>query len=114
MATLQDTGADLAAGNLCSDDVCSDEVVISAADSAGPGVFNVELVLELTSTDSIDLRFEWTSDSAGMQGVLEIGNDYVVESWWQAPMQVLLGALVVLMLLAWGAHRLWGPESQKP
>jgi len=113
-ATLQNTGTDLAAGMLCSDDVCSDEVVVSAADSAGPGVFNVELVLELTSTDPIDLRFEWTSDSAGMQGVLEIENDYVVESWWQAPMQVLLGALVVLMLLAWGAHRLWGPESQKP
>ena len=113
-ATLQNTGSDLAAGMLCSDDVCSDEVVVSAADSAGPGVFNVELVLELTSTDSIDLRFEWTSDSAGMQGVLEIENDYVVESWWQVPMQVLLGALVVLMLLAWGARRLWGPESQKP
>jgi len=29
-------------------------------------------------------------------------------------MQVLLGVLVVLMLLAWGARRLWGPESQKP
>ena len=113
-ATLQNTGADLAAGMLCSDDVCSDEVVVSAADSAGPGVFNVELVLELTSTDPMNLRFEWTSDSAGMQGVLEIESHYVVEARWQAPMQVLLGALVVLMLLAWGARRLWGPESQKP
>ena len=114
--TLQNTGADLGAGMLCSNDVCSDEVVITAASSAGPGVFNAELILELTNTDPIDLRFEWASDSAGMQGVLDIEDGYVccVQPWWLAAMQVLLGALVVLMLLAWGARRLWGPESQKP
>jgi hypothetical protein len=30
------------------------------------------------------------------------------------PMQVLLGVLSVLMLLAWLAHRTWGVESQRP
>jgi hypothetical protein len=114
IATLQNTGADLAAGMLCSGSGCSDEVIVNAADSVGPGVFNVSLVLNLKGTAPIDLRFEWISDSAGMSGVVHIENDYVVEPQWQAPMQVLLGVLTVLMLLAWGAHRLWGQESQKP
>ena len=114
IATLQNTGADLAAGMLCSGSGCSDEVIVNAADSVGPGVFNVSLVLNLKGTAPIDLRFEWISDSAGMSGVVHIENDHVVEPQWQAPMQVLLGVLTVLMLLAWGAHRLWGQESQKP
>ena len=88
--------------------------MISAADSIGPSIFNAELVLNLTSTDLIDLRLEWSSDSAGSEGVLDIDNDYVVVSQWQMPMQVLLGVLSVLMLLAWLVHRTWGAESQRP
>ncbi|GIT75398.1 MAG: hypothetical protein Ct9H300mP30_4600 [Methanobacteriota archaeon] len=30
------------------------------------------------------------------------------------PMQVLLGVLTVLMLMAWLAHRAWGQDSQRP
>ncbi|HIL44509.1 MAG TPA: hypothetical protein EYG36_05760, partial [Candidatus Poseidoniales archaeon] len=43
IVTMQNTGADIGSGVLCSGDVCSDEVVISAADPAGPGVFSAEL-----------------------------------------------------------------------
>jgi hypothetical protein len=108
------TGADLGSGVLCSGTVCSDEVVVSPADPSGPGVFSAELFLNLNNTDPIDLRFVWSSDSAGSDGVLEIKNDYVVVSQWQMPMQVLLGVLSVLMLFAWLAHRTWGIESQRP
>ena len=80
----------------------------------GPGVFSAELVLNLNSTDRIELRFEWTSDSVGSEGVLTIDNDYVVVSQWQMPIQVLLGVLTVLMLMAWLAHRTWGQDSQRP
>jgi len=114
VVTMQNTGADIGSGVLCSQDTCSDEVLVSPGDSSGPGVFSAELVLILTSTDKIDLRFEWTSDSAGSDGVLEIANDYVVVSQWQMPMQVLLGVLTVLMLMAWLAHRAWGQDSQRP
>ena len=114
IVTMQNTGADIGSGVLCSQETCSDEVLISPGDSSGPGVFSAELVLNLTSTDKIDLRFEWTSDSAGSEGVLEIDNDYVVVSQWQMPMQVLLGVLTVLMLMAWLAHRAWGQDSQRP
>ena len=114
IVTMQNTGADIGSGVLCSGTVCSDEVVVSAADPAGPGVFSAELFLNLNNTDPIDLRFVWSSDSAGSDGVLEIKNDYVVVSQWQMPMQVLLGVLSVLMLFAWLAHRTWGAESQRP
>jgi hypothetical protein len=114
IVTMQNTGADIGSGVLCSGDVCSDDFVISAADSIGPSIFSAELVLNLSSTDPIDLRFEWSSDSAGSEGVLDIDNDYVVVSQWQMPMQVLLGVLSVLMLLAWLVHRTWGAESQRP
>ena len=114
IVTMQNTGADIGSGVLCSETVCSDEVVVSAADPAGPGVFSAELILNLNNTDPINLRFVWSSDSAGSEGVLEIDNDYVVVSQWQMPMQVLLGVLSVLMLFAWLAHRTWGAESQRP
>jgi len=114
IVTMQNTGADIGSGVLCSGDVCSDDFMISAADSIGPSIFNAELVLNLTSTDLIDLRLEWSSDSAGSEGVLDIDNDYVVVSQWQMPIQVLLGVLSVLMLLAWLVLRTWGTESQRP
>jgi len=114
IVTMQNTGADIGSGVLCSGTICSDEVVISAADPAGPGVFSAELILNPNNTDPINLRFVWSSDSAGSEGVLEIDNDYVVVSQWQMPMQVLLGVLSVLMLFAWLAHRTWGAESQRP
>ena len=113
-SSLCRTQEHIGSGILCSGTVCSDEVVVSAADPAGPGVFSAELVLNLNNTDPINLRFVWSSDSAGSEGVLEIDNDYVVVSQWQMPMQVLLGVLSVLMLLAWLAHRTWGTESQRP
>ena len=114
IVTMQNTGADIGSGVLCSGDVCSEEVVVTAADPAGPGVFSAELFLNPNNTDPINLRFVWSSDSAGSEGVLEIDNDYVVVSQWQMPMQVLLGVLSVLMLFAWLAHRTWGAESQRP
>ena len=114
IVTMNNTGADIGSGVLCSGTVCSDEVVVSPADPSGPGVFSAELFLNLNNTDPIDLRFVWSSDSAGSDGVLEIKNDYVVVSQWQMPMQVLLGVLSVLMLFAWLAHRTWGVESQRP
>ena len=114
IVTMQNTGANIGSGFLCSQDTCSDEVLVSPADASGPGLFSAELILNLTSTDPIDLRFEWTSDSAGIEDVLKIDNDYVVVSQWQMPMQVLLGVLTVLMLLAWLAHRAWGQDSQRP
>ncbi len=114
IVTMENTGADIGSGVLCSGDVCSEEVVVSAAQPSGPGVFSAELILSLTGTGPIDLRFEWSSDSAGSDGVIEIDNDYFVESQWQMPTQVLLGVLSVLMLFAWLAHRIWGPESQRP
>ena len=114
VVTMQNTGAGIGSGVLCSQDTCSDEVLVSPADASGPGVFSAELVLNLNSTDRIELRFEWTSDSVGSEGVLTIDNDYVVVSQWQMPMQVLLGVLTVLMLMAWLAHRTWGQDSQRP
>ena len=114
IVTMENTGADIGSGVLCSGDVCSQEVMVSAAQPSGPGVFSAELILSLTGTGPIDLRFEWSSDSAGSDGVIVIENDYVVVSQWQMPTQVLLGVLSVLMLFAWLAHRTWGPESQRP
>ena len=114
IVTMENTGADIGSGILCSGDVCSEEVMVSAAQPSGPGVFSAELILSLTGTGPIDLRFEWSSDGAGSDGVIVIENDYVVVSQWQMPTQVLLGVLSVLMLFAWLAHRTWGPESQRP
>ncbi len=114
IVTMENTGADIGSGVLCSGDVCSEEVMVSAAQPTGSGVFSAELVLSLTGTGPIDLRFEWSSDSAGSGGVIDIDNDYVVVSQWQIPIQVLLGVLSMLMLFAWLAHRTWGPESQRP
>ena len=114
IVNMQNTGGDIGSGVLCSQDACSGNFPISAAEPTGPGVFSAELNLDLTSTSPIELRFVWTSDSAGSEGVLEIENDYVVVSQWQMPLQVLLGVLTLLMLLAWLAHRAWGQDSQRP
>jgi len=113
VVTLENTGADVGTGSLCSGTICSDDFLVFAADSSGPGVSNIELFLQLEST-KLDLRLEWTSDSAASNGTMEIEHDFVVQPAWQMPMQVVLAAVVFLMALAWLAHRAWGPESLRP
>ena len=73
-----------------------------------------ELHLDLVDSNNFDLRFEWSSDQAESNGSLVIDHDFIIEPAWQMPLQVLLAVLVLLMLLAWLAHRTWGPESLRP
>ena len=40
IVTMQNTGADIGSGVLCSGDVCSDDFMIGAADLIGPSIFN--------------------------------------------------------------------------
>ena len=74
---------------------------------------NAELYLELDSSN-FDLRIEWTSDSAASNGSLVVEHDFVVEPAWQMPLQVVMAVVVFLVVLAWLAHRAWGPESLRP
>ena len=113
IVTLENAGADLGTGVLCSGLICSDDFLVSAADSSGPGMSNAELYLELDSSN-FDLRIEWTSDSAASNGSLVVEHDFVVEPAWQMPLQVVMAVVVFLVVLAWLAHRAWGPESLRP
>ena len=114
VVSMQNTGADFGSGVLCSGSTCSDEVLVSAANSGGPGIFVAELHLDLNSSNKFDLRFDWTSDSASSNGSMEIQHDFIIQPSWQMPLQVLLAGMALLMLLAWLAHRTWGPESLRP
>jgi len=115
IVTMENMGADVGTGVLCSGSTCSDEVMVAAANSGGSGIFAAELHLELISSNNFDLRFDWISDQASSNGSLVIEHDIVCcTPEWQMPLQVLLAVLVLLMLLAWFAHRTWGPESLRP
>ena len=113
VVTFENTGADTGNGVLCSGEICSDDYMVTAAETSGPGVFDIEMHLELSSSD-FDLRLDWISESASSNGSLEIEHDYMVQSSWQMPLQVVMTVLVLLMLLAWLARRAWGPESLRP
>ena len=112
--TMENTGGDVGSGILCSASTCSEEVLVVAANSGGSGIFAAELHLDLVDSNNFDLRFEWSSDQAESNGSLVIDHDFIIEPAWQMPLQVLLAVLVLLMLLAWLAHRTWGPESLRP
>ena len=112
--TMENTGGDVGSGVLCSASTCSEEVLVVAANSGGSGIFVAELHLDLVDSNNFDLRFEWSSDQAESNGSLVIDHDFIIEPAWQMPLQVLLAVLVLLMLLAWLAHRTWGPESLRP
>ena len=112
--TMENTGGDVGSGVLCSASTCSEEVLVVAANSGGSGIFVAELHLDLISSNNFDLRFDWSSDQAESNGSLVIDHDFIIEPAWQMPLQVLLAVLVLLMLLAWLAHRTWGPESLRP
>ena len=112
--TMENTGGDVGSGILCSASTCSEEVLVVAANSGGSGIFVAELHLDLVDSNNFDLRFEWSSDQAESNGSLVIDHDFIIEPAWQMPLQVLLAVLVLLMLLAWLAHRTWGPESLRP
>ena len=112
--TMENTGGDVGSGMLCSASTCSEEVLVVAANSGGSGIFVAELHLDLVDSNNFDLRFEWSSDQAESNGSLVIDHDFIIEPAWQMPLQVLLAVLVLLMLLAWLAHRTWGPESLRP
>ena len=113
VVTFENTGADTGNGVLCSGEICSDDYMVTSAETSGPGVFDIEMHLELSSSD-FDLRLDWISESASSNGSLEIEHDYMVQSSWQMPLQVVMTVLVLLMLLAWLARRAWGPESLRP
>ncbi len=113
IVTFENTGADTGTAQLCSGDSCSDDHIVRAAESSGPGVFDIEMYLELSSSD-FDLRLDWTSESSSSNGSIEIEHDFVIQPSWQMPLQVVMAVLVLLMLLAWLAHRAWGPESLRP
>ena len=112
--TMENTGGDVGSGVLCSASTCSEEVLVVAANSGGSGIFVAELHLDLVDSNNFDLRFEWSSDQAESNGSLVIDHDFIIEPAWQMPLQVLLVVVVILMLLAWLAHRTWGPESLRP
>ena len=112
--TMENTGGDVGSGVLCSASTCSEEVLVVAANSGGSGIFVAELHLDLISSNNFDLRFDWSSDQAESNGSLVIDHDFIIEPAWQMPLQVLLAVIVLLMLLAWLAHRTWGPESLRP
>ena len=112
--TMENTGGDVGSGILCSASTCSEEVLVVAANSGGSGIFVAELHLDLVDSNNFDLRFEWSSDQAESNGSLVIDHDFIIAPAWQMPLQVLLAVLVLLMLLAWLAHRTWGPESWRP
>nr|AIE90349.1 D-aminoacylase [uncultured marine group II/III euryarchaeote AD1000_02_G03] len=112
--TMENTGGDVGLGMLCSASTCSEEVLVAAANSGGSGIFVAELHLDLISSNNFDLRFDWSSDQAESNGSLVIDHDFIIEPAWQMPLQVLLAVLVLLMFLAWLAHRTWGPESLRP
>jgi len=113
VVTFENTGAATGTAQLCSGDSCSDDHIVRAAESSGPGVFDIEMYLELGSSD-FDLRLDWTSESSSSNGSMEIEHDFVIQPSWQMPLQVVMAVLVLLMLLAWLAHRAWGPESLRP
>ena len=114
IVTMENSGGDIGSGVLCSGNTCSEEVLVAAANSGGTGLFSAELHLELNSSNKFDLRFDWTSDQAESNGTLVIEHDYIVQPAWQMPLQVLLAVVVLLALLAFIAHRTWGPESMRP
>ncbi len=114
IVTMENSGGDIGSGVLCSGNTCSEEVLVAAANSGGTGLFSAELHLELNSSNKFDLRFDWTSDQAESNGTLVIEHDYIVQPAWQMPLQVLLAVVVLLALLAYIAHRTWGPESMRP
>tara|TARA_B100000029_G_C17489825_1_gene928684 strand:- start:76 stop:1323 length:1248 start_codon:yes stop_codon:yes gene_type:complete len=114
IVTMENTGGDVGSGVLCSGSTCSEEVLVAAANSGGTGIFVAELHLKLNSSNKFDLRFDWTSNQAESNGSLVIEHDFIVQPAWQMPLQVLLVVVVLLMLLAWLAHRTWGPESLRP
>ena len=114
LTTMQNKGASPASGQFCANTQCGPFIGIPAANSNGPAIFSAELNYELTSSESVDLYFKWSSESAGTSDVLEVRSDITVEPYWQAPVQTVLLVFFVLSFIVIIANRLWGVDSQRP
>ena len=112
-ATLQNTRASPAAGQFCVNNQCGPFIGVPAANSNGPGVFNVELNYELVNSDAIDIYFQWSSETANQSGIIEI-NSITVEPYWQSTIQTVFFVFIALSFIVIGANRLWGVDSQRP
>lgn len=114
LTTMQNKGASPASGQFCANTQCGPFIGIPAANSNGPAIFSAELNYEFTSSESVDLYFKWSSESAGTSDVLEVRSDITVEPYWQAPVQTVLLVFFVLSFIVIIANRLWGVDSQRP
>ena len=113
-ASLQNNRASSGSGQLCVSEQCGPFVSVPAANSNSPGLFDVELSFELTSSNSVSTYFVWQSESAGEEGQVDIDSEISVKPYWQKPMQTVLTVLVILSLFVFIVNRLWGVDSQRP
>jgi len=113
-AILQNTRASPAAGQFCVNNQCGPFIGVPAANSNGPGIFNVELNYELINSDSISTYFQWSSENANQNGTIEINPSITVEPYWQSTIQTVLFVFFLLSFIVIIANRLWGVDSQRP
>ena len=113
-ASLQNNRASSGSGQFCVSEQCGPFVSVPAANSNSPGLFDVELSFELTSSNSVSTYFVWQSESAGEEGQVDIDSEISIKPYWQKPMQTVLTVLVILSLFVFIVNRLWGVDSQRP
>jgi hypothetical protein len=113
-ATLQNTRASPASGQFCVNNQCGPFVGVPAANSNGPGIFDVELNYELANSDVIGTYFQWSSESANQSGTIEVNPSVTIEPYWQSTIQTILFVFTVLSFIVITANRLWGVDSQRP
>ena len=107
---FQNHGGNAAMGRLCSQEVCSEYVNIPPATSQYPIVeFGVDLDLLIEKSGYVDLYFEWTGIESDQKGEISIDHE-IYANPDSGPLQTTILVFVIIAVLSWLVHRLWGTE----
>lgn len=113
-ASMQNNRASPGSGQYCTNSQCGPFVSVPAANSNGPGFFDVELSFELTSSTPVSTFFNWQSEDANEEGQIIVNSEVPIEPYWQKPLQTVILVFSLLSLFVFTVNRLWGIDSQRP
>ena len=113
-ASMQNNRASSGSGQYCMNSQCGPFVSVPAANSNGPGFFDVELSFELTSSTPVSTFFNWQSEDANDEGQIIVNSEVPIEPYWQKPLQTVILVFSLLSLFIFTVNRLWGIDSQRP
>ena len=113
-ASMQNNRASSGSGQFCVDSQCGPFVTVPAANSNGPGYFDVELSLELSSSTQVSTYFKWQIEDTDDGGQIIVNSEVSIEPYWQKPLQTVILVFTLLSVFVFTVNRLWGIDSQRP